>query len=71
LHSLRHTFCSNLYYLGAPDKFRQHAMGHKDSRMTSDRYTTYDPNITKQEVLDIYGNLYPTFNNDTPALMVG
>ncbi|MCL2255272.1 MAG: tyrosine-type recombinase/integrase [Firmicutes bacterium] len=63
LHSLRHTFCSNLFYLGANDKFRQHAMGHKDSRMTSDRYTTYDPNITKQEVLEIYGNLYPDFSN--------
>ncbi|MCL2861878.1 MAG: tyrosine-type recombinase/integrase [Firmicutes bacterium] len=63
LHSLRHTFCSNLFYLGASDKYRQHAMGHKDSRMTSERYTTYDPNITKQEVLDIYGNLYPKFSD--------
>ncbi|MCL2861556.1 MAG: tyrosine-type recombinase/integrase [Firmicutes bacterium] len=63
LHSLRHTFCSNLFYLGANDKFRQHAMGHKDSRMTSDRYTTYDPNITIKEIIDIYGNLYPDFSN--------
>jgi len=63
LHSLRHTFCSNLFYLGANDKFRQHAMGHKDSRMTSDRYTTYDPNITKKEIIEIYGNLYPNFND--------
>ncbi len=70
LHSLRHTFCSNLYYLGAPDKYRQHAMGHKDSRMTSDRYTTYDPNITRQDILAIYngsdGNLvYPNFDINT------
>ena len=64
LHSLRHTFCSNLYYLGAPDKYRQHSMGHKDSRMTSDRYTTYDPNITRQDIVKIYGNLYPAFDNN-------
>ena len=63
LHSVRHTFCSNLFYLGASDKYRQHAMGHKDSRMTSDRYTSYDPNITKQEILDIYDNLYPNFDS--------
>ena len=67
LHSLRHTFCSNLYYLGAQDKVRQYSMGHKDSRMTSDRYTTYDPNITKQDILAIYnGNLaYPSFDTNT------
>ena len=71
LHSLRHTFCSNLYYLGAPDKYRQFAMGHKDSRMTSDRYTTYDPNITKQDIIKIYADRYPNFGNDTPALLAG
>ena len=72
LHSLRHTFCSNLYYLGAPDKYRQHAMGHKDSRMTSDRYTTYDPNVTRQDIIKIYGTRYPTFdnNNNAAALLV-
>ena len=73
LHSLRHTFCSNLYYLGAPDKYRQHAMGHKDSRMTSDRYTTYDPNITKQDILAIYNEnlVYPNFEstNNTTAFL--
>jgi len=61
LHSLRHTFCSNLFYLNASDKLRQHAMGHKSSLMTSNRYTTYDPNITKQEIINIYGDLYPEF----------
>ena len=69
LHSLRHTFCSNLFYLGAPDKYRQHAMGHKDSRMTSDRYTTYDPNVTKQDIIKIYGDRYPTFDNNAAALL--
>ena len=63
LHSLRHTFCSNLYYLGINNRTRQYYMGHKDSRMTNDRYTTYDPNITKQDILDIYGNLYPNYEN--------
>jgi integrase len=63
LHSLRHTFCSNWYYLGAPSKLRQYSMGHKDSRMTQDRYTTYDPNITKQDIMEIYGDLYPKFDD--------
>jgi integrase len=63
LHSLRHTFCSNLFYLGCKDRDRQYYMGHKDSRMTQDRYTTYDPNITKQDILNIYGDLYPNFDN--------
>lgn len=61
LHSLRHTFCTNIYYLGAPSKLRQYYMGHKDSRMTNDRYTSYDPTITRQDILAIYGELYPNF----------
>lgn len=70
LHSLRHTFCTNLYYLGVPNKTRQYLMGHKTSAMTNDLYTTYDPNVTKQDIIDLYtfkayknNFLYPNFEN--------
>ena len=69
LHSLRHTFCTNLFYLGASNKYRQHAMGHRDSRMTSDTYTTYDPNVTKQEIINIYGDRYPSFDGNPAAFL--
>ena len=68
LHSLRHTFCSNLFYLGCNDRTRQYYMGHKDSRMTQERYTTYDPTITRQDIIEIYGDLYPDYTS-TPALL--
>jgi len=61
LHSLRHTFSSNHYYLGTPDKKRQQLMGHKNISMTNDIYTTLDPTVKKQDILDIYSDLYPQF----------
>ena len=61
LHDLRHTFSTNLYYLGVPDKERQYYMGHASIVMTNDIYTTLDPNITKEDILKLYNNLYPEF----------
>ncbi len=61
LHDLRHTFSTNLYYLGVPDKLRQYYMGHSSIVMTNDIYTTLDPTITKKDILNLYKDLYPKF----------
>lgn len=61
LHDLRHTFSTNLYYLGVPDKERQYYLGHKSIAITNDIYTHLDPNITKEQILNLYKDLYPEF----------
>lgn len=61
VYMLRHTFATNLFYLGVPDKIRQSYMGHFSSVLTNDIYTDYDPTITKEDILNLYINLYPTF----------
>lgn len=60
-HDLRHTFSTNLYYLGVDAKLHQYLMGHKSIQMTYDVYTTFDPSVTKKDILYIYSNLYPQF----------
>lgn len=63
IHRLRHTFATNLYYLGAKDvKMRASLLGHRSTRVTDDIYTDFDPAITKNDIIDIYGDLYPTFD---------
>lgn len=59
IKSLRHTFSTNLYYLGVPDKQRQGQMGHASIVTTNNIYTHLDPTITKEDILEIYGDLYP------------
>ena len=59
IHSLRHTFSTNLYYLGVPDKQRQALLGHASIVMTNDIYTHLDPTITREDILELYGDLYP------------
>lgn len=61
LHDLRHTFSTNLYYLGVPDKQRQYLLGHSSIVITNDIYTTLDPTITKEDIHKLYNNLYPQF----------
>ncbi len=61
LHQLRHTFASNLYYLGAKDKERQGYLGHSTIVITNDIYTHLDPTIKKQDILNLYRDLYPKF----------
>jgi integrase len=60
-HDLRHTFSSNVYYLGTDPKRHQYLMGHTSIKMTYDTYTTLDLSVTKKDVLNLYGELYPTF----------
>ncbi|MGN1227488.1 MAG: tyrosine-type recombinase/integrase [Christensenellales bacterium] len=61
IYMLRHTFATNLFYLGVPDKVRQAFMGHSSSVLTNDVYTDYDPTITKNDILNLYKDLYPNF----------
>lgn len=61
IHQLRHTFASNLYYLQVPDKQRQEYLGHSSIAITNDIYTHLDPTITKEDILNLYIDLYPNF----------
>ena len=61
IHSLRHTYSTNLHYLGVTDKQRQGQLGHASIVITNDIYTHLDPTITKQDILNLYGNLYPNY----------
>ncbi len=61
-HMLRHTFSTNLYYLGADDNTRKQYMGHSSIMVTNDIYTHLDPTIKKSDILSIYGDLYPSFD---------
>ena len=60
-HMLRHTFATNLYYLGVDDNARKQYLGHSSIVVTNDIYTHLDPTITKQDILNLYGDLYPNF----------
>lgn len=59
IHTLRHTYNTNLYYLDVKDKERQHYMGHSSIVVTNDIYTHLDPTITKEDILNLYKDLYP------------
>ena len=61
LHSLRHTFSSNLYYLGIDPKKHQQIMGHSSIQMTYDVYTSFDMSVSKADILAIYLDFYPIF----------
>ena len=62
VYTLRHTFATNLYILRVPEKDRQTYMGHTaGSAMTNDVYTTFSPDITPQNIYDIYGEFLPKF----------
>lgn len=62
IHSLRHTFITNHYYLGTPAKQVQTWAGHASIQMTMDIYTKIDPTINpeseKNKILELYNNLY-------------
>lgn len=61
VHSLRHTYSTNLYYLGVPDKLRQAQLGHASIVMTNDIYTHLDPTITREDIVQLYGDWYPNY----------
>ena len=61
IYTLRHTFATNLYYLGCPDKERAVYMGHTTTKTTNDFYTSLDPTISAVDIKNIYGDFYPDF----------
>lgn len=61
LYTMRHTFATNLFYLGVPDKIRSNFLGHSRTEITNDVYTSLDPTITKADLIAIYGDFYPEF----------
>ena len=63
LHELRHTCSANLYFLGAKDKYRQIQLGHASIVITNDIYTNIKENISKADLREIYGDLYPCFDD--------
>lgn len=61
VYMLRHTFATNLFILGVPDKIRQVFMGHSSTKLTNDVYTSYDPTVTADDIRNLYGEFYPVF----------
>ena len=62
IYTLRHTFATNLYIIGVPEKDRQEYMGHvSGSPMTNDVYTTFTPDVKAENIYDIYGDFFPKF----------
>ena len=61
VHSLRHTYATNNYYLGTPIKHLQEFMGHEDISLTYNIYTDFDDELSKDKIIKLYNNLYYTF----------
>jgi integrase len=61
VYRLRHTYATNLFIMGVPDKERQHYLGHTTTRMTNDVYSSFTPNVKKEYNKDIFGDRYPDF----------
>ncbi len=62
LHCLRHTCSANLYFLGANDKYRQMQLGHASIVTTNDIYTNIKESIPKEQLREVYGDLYLFFD---------
>ncbi len=58
LHTTRHTYATNNYYLETPIKHLQEFMGHKDIQTTLNIYTNLDNSIKKEELIKLYNNNY-------------
>ena len=61
LHNLRHTFGTNYYYLGVPDKLRSEWLGHEKVDLTQDVYTNIDRTISKDKLISLYGDFLYKF----------
>ena len=59
LYMFRHTFATNMHNLGHVQKNIQHYMGHASSVLTMDVYTSFDPDLTKKNLIKLYGDWYP------------
>lgn len=63
VHSLRHTCSTNLYYLGIRDKERQNILGHKSILTTNNIYTNLELDVSKENIVKLYNNLYYKVDN--------
>lgn len=57
IHTLRHTFATNYYYLGIPEKLIQSWCGHKTQNITHDVYIGVIRKNIQEKLKQIYGNL--------------
>lgn len=62
IHSLRHSFITNHFYLGTPAKQVQSWVGHSTINLTLDIYTnlnpTIDAKVEKEAIKNLYNNNY-------------
>ncbi len=58
IHSLRHTYSTNQYYLGTPEKQRQVWLGHASPLMTNNVYTHIDKSINSKKLVKLYRHFY-------------
>ena len=63
LHTTRHTYATNNYYLETPIKHLQEFLGHEDVQTTLNIYTNVDNSITKNEIIKLYNNYYYIVKN--------
>lgn len=61
LHTLRHTFTTNHFYLGTPDKVLQEWLGHEKLEVTKKHYMSIDRSLSKDKILALYPNKYYQF----------
>jgi len=61
LHTLRHTFATNYYYLGVPEKIIQAWCGHKTLDVTRDVYIGLTRDNIKERLYKLYNNLLYNF----------
>ncbi|MCL2846372.1 MAG: tyrosine-type recombinase/integrase [Firmicutes bacterium] len=59
LHNIRHSFSTNIFYLGATEAEHRYMMGHSDIKMTKNVYTKFDPTVDKDDILAVWGEWYP------------
>ena len=59
LHNIRHSFSTNIFYLGATESEHQYSMGHSDYKMTKNVYTKFDPTVDKSDILAVWNDWYP------------
>lgn len=62
IHNLRHTFTTNQLYLGTSEKFIQEWLGHNDINITKNTYMNIDRTLTKEKLLNLYGDYYYIIN---------
>lgn len=61
LHKLRHTFATNYYYLGVPDKVISAWLGHSTTLVTKSVYIGVERKNYVEKLRQIYGNLLYKF----------